>query len=344
MTEPDLIQRDAREVVAALPGEKIAGRTVLLTGATGIVGTYFLATLRELADGPHAPERVFAVARREVPAHLRAMFTHPRFTLLTGELHDAAFCRTLPTAGLIVHAGGYGQPGKFMENPLATLRLNTAATCDLLDRLTPGGRFLFISTSELYSGLPNPPFCEDQIGTTNTDHARACYIEAKRCGEAICHAASRGGIAARAARLALAYGPGTRADDQRVLNTFIRRALTERAIRMMDQGTAWRTYGYVADAVRMLWRILLEGREVVYNVGGDSRTTIRELAELIGRVTNVPVSFPTEAAGQALAGAPDDVRLDMGRFEREFGAIPFVPLEEGVRRTVAWQKSLYNAV
>ena len=93
MTEPDLIQREAREIVAALPVEKIAGQTVLLTGATGIVGTYFLATLRELVDGPHAPERVFAVARREVPAHLRALFTHPRFTLLTGELHDAAFCR-----------------------------------------------------------------------------------------------------------------------------------------------------------------------------------------------------------------------------------------------------------
>ena len=344
MTEPDIIQRDAREIVAALPTEKLAGQTVLLTGATGIVGTYFLATLRELADGPHAPAKVYAVARREVPAHLRQVFAHPRFALLTGDLHDSAFCRTLPAAGLVIHAGGYGQPGKFMENPLATLRLNTAATCELLDRLAPGGRFLFISTSELYSGLPNPPYREEQIGTTNTDHARACYIEAKRCGEAICHAATRSGLTARAARLALAYGPGTRADDQRVLNTFIRRALTEKAIRMMDQGTAWRTYGYVADAVRILWRILLEGREVVYNVGGDSRITIRGLAELIGRLADVPVSFPAEAPGQALVGAPDDVRLDMGRFEREFGPLTFVPLEAGVQRTLAWQKWLYNAV
>lgn len=344
MTEPDIIRRDAREIVSTLPLEKIAGQTVLITGATGVVGTYFLATLRELADGPHAPARVFAVARREVPAHLRQVFQHPKFALLTGELHDTAFCRTLPAAGLVIHAGGYGQPGKFMENPLATLRLNTAATCDLLDLLTPGGRFLFVSTSELYSGLPNPPFREEQIGTTNTDHARACYIEAKRCGEAICHAASKGGVVARAARLALAYGPGTRADDQRVLNTFIRRALTEHAIRMMDQGVAWRTYGYVADAVSIMWRILLEGREVVYNVGGDSRTTIRELAELTGRLTKVAVSFPAEAPGQALAGAPDDVRLDMGRFEREFGPVSFVPLEEGLRRTIAWQKWLYNTV
>ena len=344
MTGPDIIQQDARAITATLPLEKIAGRTVLITGATGIVGTYFLATLRELANGPYAPAKVFAVARREVPAHLQQMFAHPKFELLTGELHDPVFCRTLPTAGLVIHAGGYGQPGKFMENPLATLRLNTAATCELLDRLAPAGRFLFVSTSELYSGLPNPPFREDQIGTTNTDHARACYIEAKRCGEAICHAANRGGVAARAARLALAYGPGTRADDQRVLNTFIRRALTEQSIRMMDQGMAWRTYGYVADAVRIMWRILLEGREVVYNVGGNSRTTIRELAELIGRLAQVPVSFPAEAPGQALVGAPDDVRLDMSRFEREFGPLSYVPLEEGLQRTIAWQKCLYKTV
>ena len=344
MTEPDIILRDAREMVATLPAKKIAGQTVLLTGATGIVGTYFLATLHALSSGTHSPDRVFAVARRDVPAHLKALLAHPRFTLLTGDLHDAAFCRQLPSASLVIHAGGYGQPGKFMENPLATLRLNTAATCELLDRLAPGGRFLFVSTSEVYSGLSHPPFREDQIGTTNTDHPRACYIEAKRCGEAICHAASKGGITARAARLALAYGPGTRADDQRVLNTFIRRALTERTIRMMDQGEAWRTYGYVADAVRMMWHILLEGREVVYNVGGTSRITIRGLAELIGKMTGAPVSLPAQAPGQALVGAPDDVRLDMGRYEREFGSVPFTPLEEGVARTVAWQKWLYSAV
>lgn len=336
----DIIQQDARAVVATLPVERIAGQTVLLTGASGIIGTSFLATLKELADGPQGPAKVYAMMRREPPPHLKEILRHPRFEVTRGDLQDVAACRALPQASLIIHAGGYGQPGKFMENPMATLKLNTAATFELLSKLQSGGRFLFISTSEVYSGLPHPPFRETQIGTTNTDHLRSCYIEAKRCGEAICHAARKQGVAATAARLALAYGPGTQPDDQRVINTFIRRALTEKAIRLMDRGEANRTYCYVADAVRIMWRILLAGKEVVYNVGGNSTTTIAGLAELIGRITGVPVIFPKDAT--PLAGAPEDVRLDMSRYEAEFGPLTFVNLEEGVRRTIEWQKGLYS--
>ena len=336
----DIIQQDARAILAALPVEKIAGQTVLLTGASGILGSYFLATLRELADGRQAPAKVYALMRREPPAHLQAMLNHQRFEIVRADLQDLPACRALPPASLIIHAGGYGQPGKFMENPLATLKLNTAATFELLAKLQAGGRFLFVSTSEVYSGLENPPYRETQIGTTNTDHVRACYIEAKRCGEAICHAARQQGLAATAARLALAYGPGTQADDQRVINTFIRRALTEKAIRLMDRGEARRTYCYVADAVRVMWLILLAGKEVMYNVGGNSTTTVAALAQLIGRITRVPVIFPDEA--KPLAGAPDDVRLDMSRHAAEFGPPTFVNLEEGVRRTVEWQKGLYS--
>jgi len=273
---------------------------------------------------------------------LQPTLNHPRFEIVRADLQDAAACRALPAASLIIHAGGYGQPGKFMENPLGTLKLNTSATFDLLSKLKPGGRFLLVSTSEVYSGLQNPPYCETQIGTTNTDHTRSCYIESKRCGEAICHAARKQGVAATGARLALAYGPGTQADDQRVINAFIRRALTEKRIRLMDHGEANRTYCYVADAVSIMWRILLAGREVIYNVGGDSTTTIADLAKLVGRITNVPVVFPEHA--KPLAGAPDNVRLDMSRFEAEFGALEFVNLEEGVGRTIEWQKGLYSTV
>ena len=100
---------------------------------------------------------------------------------------------------------------EFMQNPVKTLQLNTSTTLLLFEKLLPGGKFLFISTSELYSGLSHPPFTEQQIGTTNTTHPRACYIEGKRCGEAIVNAFREQGVNAKSARLALAYGPGTEA-------------------------------------------------------------------------------------------------------------------------------------
>jgi len=205
--------------------------------------------------------------------------------------------------------------------------------------LNVNGKFLFISTSELYSGLPHPPYNESQIGTTNTTHPRSCYIEGKRCGEAICNAFRQNGVAAKSARLALAYGPGTRPDDKRVLNAFIEKAFKGK-ITLMDQGNAKRTYCYVSDAVEILWNILLKGTEPLYNVGGFSHTTISELAEKIGTYLNIPVEYPDKE--QDLVGAPDDVYLDMNKVKQEFRKTDWVNFDEGLQRTINWQKELYK--
>jgi nucleoside-diphosphate-sugar epimerase len=241
---------------------------------------------------------------------------------------------------MIIHAGGYGQPGKFMIDPMKTLKLNTTLTIKLFEKLKQNGKFLFISSSEVYSGLTKSPFSENQIGTTNTDHPRSCYIEAKRCGEAIVFSARNQGIDAKSVRLSLAYGPGTKKDDKRVINSFIGRALVEKKIDMMDDGSALRTYCYVTDAVEIMWKILLEGKENIYNVGGKSKTTIADLAKLIGKTLKVPVNIPK--SNKHLSGAPDDVSLNLDKIKKEFKKTDFVSLEDGMKKTIEWQKELYK--
>jgi nucleoside-diphosphate-sugar epimerase len=279
------------------------------------------------------------VVRNELPAHLEPILAGSGFHILRGNLTDEAFRRTIPQVDAVIHASSYAQPAVFMADPVGTLTLGTATTLDLLQRTRPGGSFLFISSSEVYSGRLDSPFTESQIGTTTPSHPRACYIESKRAGEAICHAFRARGIAARIARVSLAYGPGTRPGDQRVLNTFIEAALTRGRITMRDQGTALRTYAYVSDVVEVLWEVLLRGREAVYNVGGESTTTIAALAQLIAGLTSVTVTSP-QADGD-IAGAPEDVRLDLSRSRQEFGKTQYVALLEGVSRTVEWQRALY---
>ena len=66
---------------------------------------------------------------------------------------------------------------------------------------------------------------ESDIGTTTPLHPRASYIEGKRGGETICNAYRSQGVRAVSARLALAYGPGTRKGDKRAMNSFIEKAL-----------------------------------------------------------------------------------------------------------------------
>jgi nucleoside-diphosphate-sugar epimerase len=329
------ILEEALPVGRAVGLERLAGARLLVTGASGLIGLWLLASLPE--DPRRRPAQVTAVTRGEPAPYFGVLAERKKARVLSGDLTQACFRQTLPVADVIVHAAGYGQPGRFLADPRATLALNVCASIDLLALLDPGGRYLYLSTSEVYSGLPPGAHEEEQIGTTNTDHPRASYIEAKRAGEVLCHAAGGAGITARAARVALAYGPGVRLDDARVLNAFIRRGLSG-AVTLADHGQALRTYCYAADTLEMLWRILLDGRRVVYNVGGKSRTTIADLAGRIGALTNAPVVMPQTAA--PLSGSPGEVCLSLARIEEDFGKRDFVPLEAGLTRTVEWLRLL----
>ncbi len=237
----------------------------------------------------------------------------------------------LPKADYIIHAAGYGQPAKFSKEKLKTIYANTDILHSLFKRLKPGGKFLYISTSEIYSGA-KPPYKETDIGTTSPLHPRACYIEGKRCGEAICLAYREQGFDVKIARLGLGYGPGTKKGDTRALHSFIEQAITTGKIVLMDKGESIRTYCYIDDVIQMLLHILFDGKDIVYNVGGTSRITIAELALLIGKLTGAKVIF----GEKGLEGAPEDVSLDLSKW----GDRQFIQLEEGLKKTIKWQKSL----
>lgn len=261
-------------------------------------------------------------------------------------------------ADYIIHAAGYGQPDKFMADPIGTIKVNTSKLIAMLERLKPGGRFLYISTSELYSGSWKNSHAETDIGHSDPWHPRSMYIEGKRCGEAICAAYRAKGVNVKVARLSLAYGPGTRVGDTRVINQFIEQALITGRIEMKDQGNAVRTYCYIDDAVDMLLNILMHGAESarataenltlpytdtpVFNVGGVSRTTIKELALSIAALTGAEVFTPPNDKG--LKGAPQHVEVSLNKYRREIDdKTTFVDLHEGLKRTIEYQRKLYAA-
>jgi len=341
MARIKLLEEGAKSSCSNLQLELLENKTILITGASGIVGTNLLYTLKFLQKELGVSLKVYAVVNNEIPDYLKSLEYKNSFEFIFGDLVNESFVNNLPKANLIIHAATYGQPGMFMRQPEKTIKLNTYVTSTLLDRmLLDGGKFLFISSSEVYSGLSNPPFNETQIGTSNPSHPRACYIEAKRCGEAIINVYRNKGYDAKSVRLSLAYGPGTKIGDKRVLNNFIEKALIEKEIRLLDKGDAKRTYCYISDAVYMMWRVLLEGEENVYNVAGFSTITIAELAQLVGKICGVKVIFPDKDVG-GLSGAPEDVRLDISRFINEFGQRKFTDLENGLKNTIDWQHSIY---
>ena len=244
----------------------------------------------------------------------------------------------LPTAhyDYVIFGAGYGQPAKFSKEKLETIQINTDHVMCAFNKIKVDGKFLYISSSEVYSGASSP-HKETDIGTTTPQHPRACYIEGKRCGEAICMAYKEQGYDVKIARLALAYGPGTKKGDTRVLNQFIEQALTTGEIKVKDDGSAMRTYLYVEDAAQMILDILFKGKETVYNVGGISITDIADLGRIIANKTGTSISF----GEKSIEGSPDNVRVCIDRINAEFPR-QFISLDEGLKRTIEYQKELYG--
>ena len=181
-----LLFEDAKSWWEDLSVDLIRGRKVLVTGASGMLGSHFLAALLHLQQQLAGDLEINAVVHTSVPEWFAEESSEGRLHFHQADLGKAAAVDALPAADIVIHAATYSQPALFTRDPGATITLNTTATLALLDKVRRGGRFLFLSSSEVYSGLEDPPYREEQIGLTNTTHARACYIEGKRCGEAAC--------------------------------------------------------------------------------------------------------------------------------------------------------------
>lgn len=335
MNRNTIIEEDAKRIADAVDLSMLAEKDILVTGASGLIGSYLLYSLKECISRGIPIKKVHVVCKSTAPEHIQNILGSAWIQLWQGDLCNDFFRATIPKCDYIIHCAGYGQPSKFTVDEDKTIKLNTTVTFDLLDKLKASGKLMFISTSGIYNGLQKESFCESDVGTTNTLHPRACYIEGKRCGETICNAYRKKGINAVSARLSYVYGPGVRIGDKRALYAFIEKGLTGK-IALLDDGSAERIYCYVADAVEILWNILLYGEEPIYNVGAKEKVTILDLAIKIGKMLNATVSVPQNS--NTIPGNAKFERLNISKIEKEFGKYTFIPLDEGLERTIEWVK------
>lgn len=307
---------------------------MLITGASGLLGSYF-ATLFQVFNRDFGGNvKLFLVSKSD--QYQISIYDAVRLKL---DLSQESNLNQVGEFDVIMHCAGHAQPSLFQKSPVSTLMINSTATVELMKKLKKGGVFLFLSSSEVYSGSNQSPHKESDIGVTGPSHPRSAYIESKRFGEAIiCNShIDFPEVKTFAARLSLAYGPGVKNSDTRVLNQFITKALKFGVIELLDSGVAHRTYCYVSDAVEMLISIIMSGGHKIYNVGGQSHTTILELAKLIAAKTNSNINLPRHSEF-AQIGAPVNVSLDLDRIMTLTGKSTFVSLNDGLDRTIKWFK------
>jgi nucleoside-diphosphate-sugar epimerase len=334
MTMLDLLIRDAEESLNLVDYKALDGARVFVSGATGLIGMHLLTTLYVLKREGYKIEG-FGQYHNEPALYTRELADLAGFSLY----HDSD---KLPKTDVIIHSAGYGQPTVFMAKPAETIHVNTTVTEQLLESLNPGGRFLFVSSNEVYHGLQKEFAKEEDIGTTTPYHPRAGYVEGKRSGEAITYSYRKDGVNAAAARLNLTYGPGARAGDKRALSGFIDQAVNSGHIEMKFSGKDMRTCCYAKDVATMLWRVALRGTKPVYNVGERSTTSIAELASIVAHLTGSSISAPQDDV--ELAGSHALPRMDISLMEADLGRMEYTALEEGLKRTIAWHRGLHGSL
>jgi dTDP-glucose 4,6-dehydratase/UDP-glucuronate decarboxylase len=337
-----IIEQDCLEYLPKIDFSPARGKSVLVTGANGLIGTYLIYFLHLANIKQDAGIHIAAVSKHAPCEKLRDIFQN-HYDFMCADLAGETKMDFPWKTDYIVHAATYAQPEIFMKNYSETMHLNISATEALLKKAQKDhADFLFLSSSEVY-GNPDPehiPTREDYPGLCSPLSIRSIYSESKRVGETLCCAYRKfASVHAKIARISMSYGPGLTIRDKRVMGQFINQALTCGKIAMLDDGEKVRTFCYIADCATMLLDILLHGRDFVYNVGGGDRVTIRQLAEQICALTGSSLSVGPASSGQkGVLVSPQAVELDTTKVRSEFSLPPFKPLGEGLARTIAWNR------
>lgn len=338
-----IIREDITEIIASdLPWSEFAGKTLLVSGAAGMLPAYMIETLLSLGKGV----RVLALVRNEKRARERfgAYIARGDLRLIVQDV-----CASLHWDGwidYIIHAASQASPKYFGIDPVGTLSANVLGTHNMLtlarEHRVKG--FLFFSSGEVYGQVSEEhiPTKEDQYGYLDPTDLRSCYGESKRLGETMCVSwQQQYGVPVKIVRPFHTYGPGMRLDDGRVFADFVANIVKGEDIILKGDGRATRAFCYLTDATRGFFTILIKGEAgQAYNIGNPhEEVSILELAERLAALPPARLA-PAYAGGGESTHAPGYIESRISRScpdiskARALGWEPRVSIEEGFARTV----------
>jgi dTDP-glucose 4,6-dehydratase len=313
-----------------------AGARIAVLGGAGFLGSHLCERLiAEGASGVIAVDNLVTGTQRNL-AGLRGVeaFRFVRHDVteplaLPGELH------------FVFNLASPASPIDYAHLPIETLRAGALGTENGLRlALEKGALFLQASTSEIYGDPLVHPQREDYWGNVNPIGPRSVYDEAKRYGEAMVAAYRRvHRVETRIVRIFNTYGPRMRLLDGRVVPAFVAQALRGEDFTIFGDGNQTRSFCYVADLIEGIARLALSDVGEPVNLGNPREMTILEFAEAVraasgsrGQIVFKP--YPIDD--------PRRRRPDISRARALLGWEPRVSIEQGLRETLAYFRSLLS--
>jgi UDP-glucuronate decarboxylase len=349
------IQKDSIEIINNLGDANLrfSGKTILLTGAAGFLGSQFVHFFTSLNDTGllNHPCKIYCIDNfiRGVPEWLNYFESRTDVVLIT---NDIVKQKDFPISDFIIHAASIASPSFYRKHPLETMDANVIGFRNLLDFAVKNSceSFLFFSTSEIY-GDPdkaNIPTKESYRGSVSCIGPRACYDESKRFGETLSVTfAQQFNVPIKIVRPFNNYGPGLALDDKRVIPDFFNNIIHNRNIEILSDGKATRTFCYISDAITGYLKILLsEYNGEAFNIGSEyPEISMIDLANKMIEISGnkqLKIVFEQSNDLNYLVDNPNRRCPNIEKAKRLLNFIPEVTLEEGLKRTYSYYINNYE--
>ena len=307
--------------------------SVIVTGVAGFIGSHLARRLLDEQAGDVVGLDCFTdyYDRGAKRTNLAGLMNEPRFRFEQLDLATDDLEAVLSGASCVYHLAG--QPGVRMswgDGFAGYVRNNIVATQRLLEAMRGGSaRIVFASSSSVYGDTDRYPTPEDSVLQPSSP-----YGVTKLCAEQLVMAYGRSlGLDARCVRYFTVYGPRQRPDM--AFSRFIAAGRRGDPIELYGDGEQTRDFTYVSDAVAATVRAgTVDGaaeRTPIFNVGGGSRVTVREVLATIGEILGTPLDI------RRMPPQPGDVRdtgADLSRSSAVLGWRPEVVLADGLRAQI----------
>ena len=352
----DPILQEDLEIIAGDNGRfrALAGSSLLITGATGLVGSQLARALACYNRVHHAGMTIYLLVRSREKAEdiFGALLQRGDVVILTGDVTDP-FRDYFPddlTLDYIIHAASVTASKQMVEKPAETIRISLEGTRQMLELAKQHGvrSMIYISSMEMYGTVDfDRPVTENDLGYIDPLRVRSNYPESKRMCENMCVAYhAEYGVPVRIARLSQTFGAGILRGENRVFAQFARSAISGQDIVLHTAGRSEGNYCYTRDTIRGLLTILLHGADAeAYNVANEAcHTTIAAMAQLVaGQIAASPIRVVFDIPESNTFGYAPDTKLKLSSAKlRALGWEPEVGLVEAYRRMIAsmtWQQA-----
>lgn len=346
-----ILQEDIEYIanVDFIPWDKLCGKKVVVTGATGLLGSQVVYAIDEYNKVKSADITVYAVARNQSKASkLFADCTDMVKVIIADMTEDLSDKIADERIDYIVHTASITSSRDFVEKPVETIISGINSTNLMLKLASDRNvqKFVYLSSLEAY-GVTDPSMesvKETDSGYINQLEVRSSYSEGKRMAECLCMSyASEYNVPVNIIRLCQTFGAGVAYGDNRVFAQFARAIIEEKDIVLKTKGETYRNYCYTRDAVAGMLLVMLAGEnKEVYNIANfDTGISICDMAKILcdnlSEGKSKVVFDIAEDASKLGYGPTIKIRLDTKKVEK-LGYKPSVDLLESYNRMIEYMK------